>query len=595
MNQPSPLNRREFLVRAGQASVVAGCGLSALRTFAADIPPHWPQLNSVGRNFTIALIADPQIEGKDTRSPVCNNAQKRLSQIVTEINAEPSPPAFVLFNGDLVNNPRAPQQIGNFLERIKPLQPLTILAHGNHDGLEPYTDFREWQKQVNGAAEAMFSFNCGGWHFATVPCNFQEDGPFATQALEWLARDLAEHRARPTMLFIHYPLLPQGLTQLEWYTYDLPFRQKLLKVITSAGNVRYVIHGHVHNGIKAAAKIGWTWRGIQFITAPTCTASRPFGEEFKPFRAGLDQKNGDTGGGYYLMIDMKGDQVRVRGRLAGVKEEFIFPKQPEYRDQEPLWFCRLDGLPMNPKLVNGNFTTGLKGWLKPWRLVGDEDPMFICEPKKSRGTSALRLRVREKGQPWAQDEQMEVYQIVGEQFQQQPLFRARYRLDSLPVNGGGFFRLCGMRGADLRLLVLLHWDTGGRDRTRNVGKNAIYLATGEKRLPWSYVDLGQQKKAVFIPLPTDPGRWHEIAIPIATAYDGLRNRENAFVDLGIEKWLVAAGVWCLENPGSISEGFVTDLSLTRAENGAVATLNKKPIILTDKQFTTDFGLAMREK
>ncbi len=42
--------------------------------------------------------------------------------------------------------------------------------------------------------------------------------------------------------------------------------------------MKYYFNGHVHNGLKNAAKLAWEYRGTRFFTVPTVIHTRPFGD-----------------------------------------------------------------------------------------------------------------------------------------------------------------------------------------------------------------------------------------------------------------------------------------------------------------------------
>ena len=89
--------------------------------------------------------------------------------------------------------------------------------------------------------------------------------PPRREPVAWLDADLDASRDRPTMVFLHYPLLPVGLSQCEYYTLPMPFQRALIETFARHGQVRHVISGHVHAGIRSSIKCSWTWRGTNYI------------------------------------------------------------------------------------------------------------------------------------------------------------------------------------------------------------------------------------------------------------------------------------------------------------------------------------------
>jgi len=585
------MNRRDFLKKC--AKIGAGGVVLSNQTLEVGIGTKglspFPQLDGLGERFTFALLADPQVNRIDASSDVAQTTQKRLTEVIDEINAMRPRPPFAVFDGDLVGSVK-PEQMENFVTRTKKLQTLPILVHGNHDGHPPYAEFIQMQRDLNSTEVVMFSFDCGWWHFVAFPCHIR-DNEWEEKALDWLNRDLGENRHKPTIVFEHYHLMPQGLTQLEFYTYDKPLRTEIVDILAMYGNVRYVFCGHVHNGIKASVKTAWTYRGMNFITTPTVTASRNFGEEYPPFEAGMDQGTGDTGGGYYLLVDIKGNNIRVRGRLVGVQDEYIYASSfREYKGEEPLWSKNVTDYPPNSELINGSFENGLDGWMKPYRYVADEQPGFVWQASSEKahsGSNAAYLFVREKGQPWAHDEMMELYQMVETPFS--PIVKAHYNLDEQSVGGGGYIRLCAYHGSELKLLILFDWGEGDKPRNKRMASHSLWTATGEKAGAASLITMGESKEAMFWTIKAALNQWHELKVDIQHVYDEALDSSGAFQALGIDKLLVAVGVWCLDDKGSRSSAYFDDITVTPRDGGEVSTIDGEPLIIDDSVFETDFG------
>ncbi len=589
------LSRRYFLktvaIAAGAYLVSVRCnGYQSLRSPEA----FFSQFADKTDRFSLALIADPQLAEASTHGLVKLTSQQKLTEIVYEINQMRPQPAFVVFDGDLVENVQ-PDMISNFVHRANRLHPPVILVHGNHDGRIPYTEFKQMQRDLNRTEMVQFSFDCGQWHFISFPCNIQETDSEARELLTWLAQDLAKHPNQPTMVFEHLHLMPQGLTQLEWYTYDRSLRMKILDLLATAGTVRYVICGHVHNGIQTSVKTAWSYRGINFITAPTCTAARNFGEEYPEFVAGMvNNFRQDAGGGYYLLIDINGDKAQVRARLVGVDEEYIYPDRfPEYQDQEPLWFQSVLDSPPNLELLNPSFEDGLAGWSLPYRYQSDRDPGFIAEaipqPTRPNSNQAAFLFCREKGQAWAKDEMMELYQMVQIPPGASPTFGAYYFPEAGMKNGGGYLRLCVYHQKQLKALFLMDWGNGDKTKNFRMAQKSLYLATEEKVSAHALIHMGSQQKAFFWELPSTMGRWHQVQLNLQEIYDRALRLPGAFDRLAIDQLLVSIGVWVQEKPGSQAEAYFDDLSLTFDRNQIGLNIDQQSVPIDNRIFQTTFG------
>jgi len=339
----------------------------------------FPQLERQGRDFRFIINADPHVN-REIKQPHPHN--QLLKEFVKEVNGFTPQPAFVLFNGDIYERNFFPESTDNLIRIAKDLKTLPIAVTGNHDVRDFDVDktFRPVQKAFNGTTADTFSFDCGLWHFVAMPTKEllvtrDKEDSFLT----WLEEDLKSNRARPTMAFMHYHLLPVGTSQLEFYTYSIGYKNRLLDTLTRYGNVRYVFSGHVHAGIQPSVKTAWRYKGADFVIAPSPVKPRPFGEEYKGFT--LD-------GGYYLVADIKGADVRLAGRQIGSAAEHVYPatvreyeKSVDPRALTPAW----DLAPTNGK------------WQSPYRYIADQDPGYVS----SAGARQARISVHEKGQGWA--------------------------------------------------------------------------------------------------------------------------------------------------------------------------------------------------
>lgn len=584
--------RRHFLGLGTGAA--AGLALPRLLSAApAATPPLFPQLARVGGKFTIALIADTHFSSLDAPRGGASSNNEKFRRIAAEINSLQPAPAFVVHLGDVISNPQ-PVNVAAAKALLPELKPLTVLVHGNHDGHPPWTEFKEMQRAANGTDATRFSFDCGEWHFVVLPFDQGAGAAFADELVTWLEADLRAARGRPTMVFEHHHLLPQGLTQLESYTYDQRLRSRILETLAAAGNVRWVFCGHVHNGIQAAVKTAWTWRGINFLTAPTVVPPRNFGEEYPPFAAGQANAR-DNGGGYYLLVDVDGARVQVRGRLVDTAAEHHFADTfRPYRDEEPLWFRPLADLPPRPALENGSFEQALAAWTAPYRYLSDRDPGYSwkADPRRAKsGRNAAHLFVREKGQTWAKDEITELYQWVRLPAGA-PVVRASYFVDEPDVGGGGYARFTAFAGREPKLTYLLDWGGGDRPANMRMALHAQFMAKGEKAGPAELIQLGRRKEALFWRLPAETGRWHDVHLQLAAAYDAAIGQAGGFAALQLDRLLIGIGVWCGDARGSRSGCRFDDVVLgTAGAGGAPVSCNGAPLAVDASVFNTDFGAA----
>ncbi len=576
-------------------------GLCAIRSAGAQADgggaSAFPDLASIGDRFTFAICADPQVSHKDNMGSVAANARRTQILATQEINAMESAPAFAVFLGDLVNV-FDERSVANFEECIADLQTQPILVHGNHDTQPPYDAFRALMQRVCGIEEVYFSWDAGPWHFIALPCNLAGNNPPQQDAeramLAWLEADLAANADRPTMVFEHLHAMPQGLTQLEWYTFPLPLRLKLIELLTRHGNVRWYFNGHVHNGLKASVKTSWHYKGINFVTAPTIIQSRNFGEEYPAYERGLED------GGYYLLVHVNGAEVHLEGRLAGEALPFEYPSTfREFReDIEPRWFRRVTEMPGSAQLLNGDFEDGLNGWLQCYRYVSDVNPGFLYEnvPAPNRaGMECARLLTRMK-EPvsWASDENTEIYQIVNVPVGQSPTLNVDYFLEESPRSGGGYIRLVAMAGADYRFLMMLKW--GQNEHKSHVMPRAFGYALHGEQQSWRFLqDLGARRQGLYWTIPSEPGTWHTVSVNAGDLYDEAHGEPGAYSALGVDRVLVALGTWCNNDSGAFSTASFDRVQLTVSEVATESQVDGRRIECDGTEFATVFGQELEDR
>ncbi len=512
---------------------------------AAQAP--WARLAGAGDRFTFVINADPHVGAERPGQKRPNPQNQRFREFIDEVNAMKPEPAFVLFNGDDFERQAAPVSTRIFTEGARRLKPLPILVAGNHDvrTFDVATIFAPVQRELNGTSATQFGFDCGQWHFVALPPQELITPENEGQYLAALERDLAVNRARPTMVFMHYHILPVGLSQLEFYTYSIMAKWRLLEVLTRHANVRYVICGHVHSGIQASLKTAWTYRGVDFVVAPSPVRPRPFGEELKPFTAD---------GGYYMTVEIDGTRAKLVGRQLGNPGTVTYPDK--FRDfsveLEPRGFKPLWDLPGNDGVRNGGFEKGLAGWMSPLRYQSDREPGYTAraaDDLKAEGGKSARLEVRAKGQDWAYGEFTELYQVVHAPAGGAPVLSLKYRPDDASEGGGYAWAAC-LKERQTVAVLRYHW--GPPMETKHPLNRVIdYLATAGEMRGEALAALGKLKNPPETSLPAEPGKWHELKADLTVDYDR-EHGAGAFARLGVKKVMIGIGVWCTERPDAHS-------------------------------------------
>jgi len=313
-------------------------------------------VSAKAEDFSFAIIADPQVSARDNRGPVAAHGTKDLDQSCRELSA--LKPDFTIFLGDLVNV-FEPNSVDNLRQGLKLLDTKIYLVHGNHDTRPPFTGFIDLHKEYSPDINtAHYSFKHKGWLFIALPCWFELD----ETVLNWFDSELENNKDMPVVVFEHFHLLPIGLSQLEFYTFTIPMRNRILDIMTRYGNVKYYFNGHVHNGIKTSVKTALEYKGIKFITCPTGIVARPFDEEYPEFKR-------DHPSGYYLICNVSTDNIAIEGRQVNNAHVYKFPPTfPAFDpDLDSRWLKTINQLPVQPEWTNGDFSKGLEGWTKKFR------------------------------------------------------------------------------------------------------------------------------------------------------------------------------------------------------------------------------------
>lgn len=419
-------------------------------------------------NFKFYINADPQMGESYHSNPEVQTLNLLLHNFIQNVNRETDKPEFLVFNGDLVHNVRS-DSFANFRNLVRPSQVPVVLVHGNHDGVYPDTQFLDAQEDLSGYRSFNYSFDFGLWHFVVLAAPEQyPTTEMKEDTLNWLRADLQANINRPTMLFMHYHILPVGLSQLEFYTYNpQSFKNKLLETITSPGNVKYVISGHVHAGLKAADKTKLKYRSTNFFIAPTPVVARMFGEEYAQLEGAVGSQFYRRG--YFTEVQVNGLDVQLIGRKIDMNgsiplnKPFVgFKKQDDIRafNHEGLLKAdlinlgRFENTHTNCEVItNPDFQMGKDGWSSARRYLTDDGQNFINEFQQ--GINHLEINALWGG--WSQEEHLENYQV----FDYMEGLKLDVALDFerfTPLAGGGYIRIpLFYEDGSLYKMIVLHW------------------------------------------------------------------------------------------------------------------------------------------
>lgn len=479
-------------------------------------------------NFTFLINSDPQMGEQNIQSKRLKTLNDLLDSFVQEVNAQITKPEFVVWNGDLVWKPNE-GSFKNFERIIKPMQSNSILVHGNHDGTLGDENFYRLQKNIMSFSQLNYSFDYGQWHFVVI--GSQEKYPtkkLKQELINWLKNDLNKSK-KPTMLFMHYHLLPVGLSQMEFYSFTPnTFRNQLLETMTTQGQVKYVFSGHVHVGIKPSIKTMRQYKDTVFILPPSSVPGRPFGEEFSYYDQPGDPFDDK---GYYLEVKVKGHDVSFFGHKIKHPKITQYPLndiKPFDKNMDIRAFINEAELPANPTLVNGDFSNGLTGWQSSWRYQTDNNPAYI----NSVVSNSNLISYKSKYGYWAQDEYLENFQVI--KYPNNSQLSVNFELPEDYKGGGGYFRVFGYdKNNKLKDMALFHWGDD-EHKIKYMHQSWAYNVTGTRKHPfWLNQKIRTNKLNSYILSPATK-QTNNLIIKLDQVLNGAKD----IVKIG-----VAYGVW----------------------------------------------------
>jgi len=502
------------------------------------------QLSEIGVNenpdtFSFHIFADPQ--GGDPSSLANHPTRMKIHNAFIEdsiilSNHMPQRPLFSLILGDIVDSQGEQENFKAMHEFWQNLDSLILYELGNHESrysskFEPGYDMSAFQnyftaqKKINAMEKILYSFNVGQWHFVVWPdplrSYFWDNHP---HYFEWLESDLKKYKHRPTMFFQHVPIHPMGINPFQGYLDAVNVRKKLLDLLTKHGNVKYVISGHVHAPVKSSLKTACRINGTNFITLPAAGfRPRGFGEE--------DFFGGPSQG--IAIVNIRGNQAEVIFKTV-MEEELIYQQELPEMDLElyKLWFHEKWEIQADSKIVNGNFSKGLSGWIPEYVYNEDENPSVICEPRKIDNRSALYLYNRIRGyQAPGQDRLPQtinrISHIINFQNRKNPVLQFDYKLDqqNCDLNGrcGGYV-----------------WIEGYEKSFRQF--NLVYSAGQAYVSPIAkWTDRNHDIHHFALPNHFD---WSKVSLNLKNDFESVE-KNRKFDDLNIDRIVITLGVWTL--------------------------------------------------
>lgn len=175
--------------------------------------------------------------------------QERLKQGLEHALATHGDAKAIFFMGDLTHHgeEKEYQELRDILADV----PLPVhLTLGNHDQRTPFA-------KVFGRTGFQHSVSKFGNTTVILLDTLDEMAPdkhsglLCEDRLEWL-RDALANADGPAIILMHHHLAPTGFDGMD--AIDLRNQDEVLDILTSAGNVRHIINGHIHRSIFTSAR-----------------------------------------------------------------------------------------------------------------------------------------------------------------------------------------------------------------------------------------------------------------------------------------------------------------------------------------------------
>ena len=500
------------------------------------------------KKFRFLINADPQMGPESTEKKgmkILNNLLEDFVSDVNDLHAE-KPVDFVVYNGDLVWDPYQ-DAFDNFTRLVSAQKPPVMLVHGNHDGYDDDPKFFEAQQKLSGYQKLNYTFAFGDWKFVVIGAQEKyRSEELKQKQLQWMRTTLAEYKDDNVMMFMHYHIMPVGLSQPEYYTYwPIDFKNEILDIITEHGNVKYLFNGHVHSGIKGSVKSSVSYKGTNFINSPTPVFGRMFGEEYPGFEVDGAYKRR----GFYMEVQVDGTDVQMIGRKIKHKHTERYPEIfTEFKaHMDPRTFVPENRSPFRKKLWNGSFNKNFKGWRKSHRYKKDGVPTFKNIVEK--GTNKLHMTASYGS--WSFDEYMETYQLVAFDAAQPNVLKYDFTVPRIDRRGaGGYIRLFSyLKDGTLGNMILLHWGKK-EEAARNMTRSWAYNAVGD-RLSLYWMDQAIAKNQLLsLGMKIEPQTKQLLTLDINAIFQMMHEQQSSKDKINLDDIshiAIAHGVWTRVN------------------------------------------------
>lgn len=240
-DDPEGMTRRQLLRHTawfGSAVLLTVAGGEVISQIAA--PPEVQALDDP-HALRFVQISDSHLGFKGTANTAVEDS---FADAITQINALPFRPDFVMHTGDLTHLATAAQfdQVKQMMGGLRTGHVFTV--PGEHDSID---DSGQKYRQAFGAGtvgDGWYSFDTGGVHFLSLvnTLSLEKLGHLGTDQLEFVRKDVAGLSSdTPIVVFSHIPLF-EMYPAWGWGTDDATQALSYLRRFSSVT----CLNGHVH-------------------------------------------------------------------------------------------------------------------------------------------------------------------------------------------------------------------------------------------------------------------------------------------------------------------------------------------------------------
>ncbi|MGV8948351.1 MAG: phosphodiesterase [Candidatus Paracaedibacter sp.] len=213
----------------------------------------------------IAQISDTHIvaKGQEWKGLPQTQIARRLKLVVDHLNALNPKPDVVLLTGDAVDVAAGLEGYAHLKEILKSLSIPLYIIPGNHDNREEMRV--AFQQESYMPSDGFIHYVIDDYPVRLIALDTvipqEPQGLLCEERIDWLTGVLKENTSKPTLIFMHHPLITIGQKLLD--ALNCQVTDDFESFIHSFPNIIGIISGHFH---KACAAI---YGGALCFVAPS--------------------------------------------------------------------------------------------------------------------------------------------------------------------------------------------------------------------------------------------------------------------------------------------------------------------------------------